>query len=135
MGRIEARTNLFLNDNRQLALSGIGVGAPNGNHFTGMIQDPPNLSWGNVNIVELFKERFDCKASLTNDANAAALGEKHYGVAKDMNEETVFLYEMEFDTTYINADEIQIDTKVSAIIFITPVIRFEIDTKDEICHL
>ena len=77
VGRIEARTNLFLNDNPQLALSGIGVGAPNGNHFTGMIQDPPNLSWGNVNIVELFKERFDCKTSLTYDANAAALGEKH----------------------------------------------------------
>ena len=86
VGRIESRTNQFLNDNPQLALSGIGVGAPNGNHFTGMIQDPPNLSWGNVNIVELFKERFDCKTSLTNDANAAALGEKHYGVAKDMND-------------------------------------------------
>ena len=34
-----------------------------------------------------------------------------------------------------NIDEIQIDTKVSAIIFITPVIRFEIDTKDEMCQL
>tara|TARA_A100001011_G_scaffold328818_1_gene353746 strand:- start:1216 stop:2163 length:948 start_codon:yes stop_codon:yes gene_type:complete len=86
VGRIESRTNQFLNDNPQLALSGIGVGAPNGNHFTGMIQDPPNLSWGNVNIVELFKKRFNCKTSLTNDANAAALGEKHYGIAKNMND-------------------------------------------------
>ena len=86
VGRIESRTNQFLNDNPQLVLCGIGVGAPNGNHFTGMIQDPPNLSWGNVNIVELFKERFNCNTSLTNDANAAALGEKHYGVAKDMND-------------------------------------------------
>ena len=41
-----------------------------------MIQDPPNLSWGNVNVITLFGEKFNCKVDLTNDANAAALGEK-----------------------------------------------------------
>jgi len=86
VGRIESRTKNFLENNPELVLYGIGIGAPNGNHFTGMIADPPNLSWGNVDIVALFKERFDCKASLTNDANAAALGEKYFGVAKDMSD-------------------------------------------------
>ena len=86
VGRIESRTKNFIENNPELVLYGIGIGAPNGNHFTGMIADPPNLSWGNVDIIALFKERFDCKASLTNDANAAALGEKYYGVAKDMSD-------------------------------------------------
>ena len=65
---------------------GVGIGAPNGNHFTGMIQDPPNLSWGNVDVITLFGDNFNCKVDLTNDANAAALGEKHFGIAKDMED-------------------------------------------------
>jgi len=84
--RIEASIDHILNKDSQNELLGIGIGAPNGNHFTGMIQDPPNLSWGNVDIIDLFKGRFGCKVDLTNDANAAALGEKHYGVAKEMND-------------------------------------------------
>ena len=86
MGRIDNRVQSYLRDNTATVLSGIGIGAPNGNHFTGRIQDPPNLSWGNVDIVALFKERFDCDVILTNDANAAALGEKHYGAAKAMDD-------------------------------------------------
>ena len=86
VGRIENRVQSYLRDNTATVLSGIGIGAPNGNHFTGLIQDPPNLSWGNVDIVALFKERFDCDVILTNDANAAALGEKHYGAAKEMDD-------------------------------------------------
>ena len=84
--RIESRIQEILEKDSQLKLSGIGVGAPNGNHFTGMIQDPPNLSWGNVDIVNLFKDRFRSDVVLTNDANAAALGEKYYGSAKEMND-------------------------------------------------
>ena len=84
--RIESRIQEILDKDSQLILSGIGVGAPNGNHFTGMIQDPPNLSWGNVDIVNLFKDRFRSDVVLTNDANAAALGEKYYGCAKEMND-------------------------------------------------
>ena len=84
--RIKNRVQSYLTDNTATVLSGIGIGAPNGNHFTGRIQDPPNLSWGNVDIVALFKERFDCDVILTNDANAAALGEKHYGAAKEMDD-------------------------------------------------
>ena len=65
---------------------GVGIGAPNGNHFTGMIQDPPNLSWGNVDVNTLFSKTFECEVELTNDANAAAIGEKHFGIAKDMED-------------------------------------------------
>ena len=84
--RLGEKLDSFLKDHSDFKLCGIGVGAPNGNHFTGIIQDPPNLSWGDVDIVTLLKEKFNCDVSLTNDANAAALGEKKYGVASDMND-------------------------------------------------
>ena len=84
--RIDQKANLFLSENINYTLKGIGIGAPNGNHYTGMIQDPPNLSWGNVDIVSIFAKNFDCEIALTNDANAAALGEKTFGIAKNMDD-------------------------------------------------
>ena len=84
--RIDQKANLFLLENIDYTLKGIGIGAPNGNHYTGMIQDPPNLSWGNVDIVSIFAKNFDCEVALTNDANAAALGEKTFGIAKNMDD-------------------------------------------------
>ena len=84
--RIDQKANLFLSENIDYTLKGIGIGAPNGNHYTGMIQDPPNLSWGNVDIVSIFAKNFDCEVALTNDANAAALGEKTFGIAKNMDD-------------------------------------------------
>lgn len=86
LDKIEIKINSFLRENPEYSLSGIGIGAPNGNHYTGIIQDPPNLSWGSVNIISILKERFQCKIKLTNDANAAALGEKYFGLAKNMND-------------------------------------------------
>jgi len=84
--RLETRINLFFKKHTEINLIGIGIGAPNGNHFTGRIQNPPNLSWGDIDIVSSFKKRFNCDTVLTNDANAAALGEKSYGIAKEMND-------------------------------------------------
>lgn len=84
--RIGKSVEVFLSKNSQYSLVGIGIGAPNGNHYTGKIQSPPNLSWGDINIVRLFKDRFNCVVKLTNDANAAALGEKSFGLAKDMKD-------------------------------------------------
>ena len=84
--RIDQKANSFLSENIDYTLKGIGIGAPNGNHYTGMIQDPPNLSWGNVDIVSIFAKNFDCEVALTNDANAAALGEKTFGIAKNMDD-------------------------------------------------
>lgn len=70
-----------------VAVRGIGIGAPNGNFYNGTIEFAPNLAWkGVVPLVDLFKKRFDMPVFLTNDANAAAIGEKMYGGAKSMND-------------------------------------------------
>ena len=64
---------------------GIGVGAPNGNYYTGNIEFAPNLPWkGVIPFAKLMTEKFGIPAALTNDANAAAIGEMTYGVARGM---------------------------------------------------
>ncbi|QNA46563.1 ROK family protein [Lacibacter sediminis] len=64
---------------------GIGVGAPNGNYYTGTIEYAPNLKWkGIIPMANLIEKKFGIPAKLTNDANAAAMGEMMYGVAKGM---------------------------------------------------
>ena len=66
---------------------GIGVGAPNGNFYKGTIENPPNLPWGEVShFADQIEKIFGKKCVLTNDANAAALGEKVYGKAKNMKD-------------------------------------------------
>ena len=65
-------------------LVGIGVGAPNANYFKGTVEQPPNLKWGTVNVVEILKKHFSLPAAITNDANAAAIGEFQFGAAKGM---------------------------------------------------
>jgi glucokinase len=64
-------------------LVGCGIGAPNGNFYTGNIEHAPNLAWkGIVPAVALFTKALEVKCLITNDANAAALGEMLYGAAK-----------------------------------------------------
>ncbi|TAE08009.1 MAG: ROK family protein [Bacteroidetes bacterium] len=66
---------------------GIGIGAPNGNYFKGTVENPPNLQWGGViPLCNLFEEKYNLPAFLTNDANAAAIGEMKFGVAKGMKD-------------------------------------------------
>jgi len=68
-------------------VKGIGIGAPNANYFSGNIEDAPNLNWkGTVPIVNRFKEHYNLPTFLTNDANAAAIGEKIFGGAKNLND-------------------------------------------------
>ncbi|MEZ5034576.1 MAG: ROK family protein [Chitinophagaceae bacterium] len=68
-------------------IAGIGVGAPNGNYYTGTIEYAANLSWqGIVPFAKLASEKFGLPVQLTNDANAAAMGEMIYGCAKDMED-------------------------------------------------
>lgn len=64
---------------------GVGVGAPNGNFYTGNIEYAPNLKWrGIIPLAKMISEKFDLRVKLTNDANAAAVGEMMYGCAKDI---------------------------------------------------
>lgn len=66
-------------------IAGIGIGAPNANYHRGTIENPPNLNWGaSVNLVELFRQRYDLPVAVTNDANAAAIGELLFGGARGM---------------------------------------------------
>lgn len=66
---------------------GIGIGAPNGNIYNGTIEYAPNLRWkGIVPLARLIGDRFGLPARLTNDANAAAVGEMMYGSAKGMKD-------------------------------------------------
>jgi glucokinase len=64
---------------------GIGIGAPNGNIYSGTIEYAPNLRWkGIIPIAKLVEEKFGLPTRLTNDANAAAVGEMMYGCTKSM---------------------------------------------------
>jgi len=66
-------------------IRGIGVGAPNGNYFNGSIEFAPNLPWkGKIPLAQMIQDRIGIPVALTNDANAAALGEMTYGVARGM---------------------------------------------------
>lgn len=77
------RSLLLFSDKYELA--GAGIGAPNGNYFNGTIEFAPNLKWkGIIPLAQLVEERLNCKTILTNDANAAAMGEMIFGGAKGM---------------------------------------------------
>ena len=66
-------------------IAGIGMGAPNGNIYSGTIEYAPNLKWkGIIPMAELIAKKFGVQAKLTNDANAAAVGEMMYGCTKNM---------------------------------------------------
>lgn len=68
-------------------IKGIGVGAPNGNFYTGTIEYAPNLPWkGIIPMAKLIENKFRLPVTLTNDANAAAIGEMKYGAAKGMKD-------------------------------------------------
>ena len=65
----------------------MGIGAPNGNYYTGTIEFAPNLAWAHdciVPLASMFSEKLGVPVALTNDANAAALGEMTYGAARGM---------------------------------------------------
>ena len=67
-------------------IKAMGIGAPNANYYTGCIEKAPNLVWGKgiVPLAKMFSERLGIPVAMTNDANAAAIGEMAYGVARGM---------------------------------------------------
>jgi len=69
------------------SIIGVGIGAPNGNYFTGNIEYAPNLVWkGIIPLAKMFEEKFKKPTFLTNDANAAAMGEMIFGNARDLKD-------------------------------------------------
>jgi glucokinase len=68
-------------------IKGVGIGAPNGNFYTGTIDYAPNLRWkGVIPLAKMVSEKFWLPCVLTNDANAAAVGEMMYGAARGMRD-------------------------------------------------
>jgi glucokinase len=68
-------------------IQGMGIGAPNANYYTGTIEFAPNIAWAHDGVVQLagmFAGELGIPVRMTNDANAAAMGEKLYGIAKGM---------------------------------------------------
>jgi glucokinase len=92
-GAIRDLINSVKKLNKNIEILGIGIGAPNANYYTGTIEQAPNLSFkGVVHMVALLREQFpELKAlTITNDANAAAIGEMIYGGAKGMKNFVVY---------------------------------------------
>ena len=68
-------------------IHGIGIGAPNANYFTGVIEDGVNLPWPTpIPLAKLVSEKFGIPVAITNDANAAAIGEMTYGAARGIKD-------------------------------------------------
>ena len=79
--------NKLVEGNTGIKLSGIGIGAPNANYHKGTIELAPNLAWkGIVPLAEYVKNKIDVPIAITNDANAAAMGEMVFGGAKNMKD-------------------------------------------------
>jgi len=74
----------YKNYSTEYILSGIGIAAPMANHFNGTIETPSNINWGKVNFVDMMKKKFHIPITITNDANAAALGEFEFGLGKGL---------------------------------------------------
>ncbi len=71
---------------KKYELVGIGIGAPNANYYTGSVDSPPNLNWGSVNVLKVVKKYSPLPSAITNDANAAAIGEIIFGAARGMKD-------------------------------------------------
>ncbi|HKL38344.1 MAG TPA: ROK family protein [Bacteroidales bacterium] len=84
---ISRKIKEVLNRYEEYTFKGIGIGAPNGNYYRGTIEQAPNLPWkGMISFVDMFKRQFDKRIVLTNDANAAAIGEMMFGGARHMKD-------------------------------------------------
>ncbi len=70
-------------NSEELEIIGVGIGAPNASYYTGTIENAANLRWkGRIPLAEMVKQYLDVPVIVTNDANAAAMGEKVFGAAK-----------------------------------------------------
>lgn len=80
-------TKLIKENNAEDKVHGIGIGAPNANYYTGEISDGVNLPWPSpIPLVQKIQDKFGIPVAATNDANAAAIGEMTYGVARGLKD-------------------------------------------------
>lgn len=83
----EEATKLIKANDAEGKIGGIGVGAPNANYYNGKIENAANLIWkGELNLAQELVDRFGIPVAVTNDANAAAIGEMTYGAARGMRD-------------------------------------------------
>jgi glucokinase len=84
---VQAARTLSASVGTAFDLLGVGIGAPNANFYTGTVELPPNLNWGPITpLAARVQEHLKVPVKVTNDANAAALGEMHFGAAKGMRD-------------------------------------------------
>jgi glucokinase len=84
---LAAAIKKLLAANKEFRLAGIGIGAPDANYHRGTIEHAPNLAWkGIVPLADLIKKKINVPVVVTNDANAAAMGEMIFGGAKKMKD-------------------------------------------------
>ena len=86
---VSAINELIAKTNTKGKIKGVGIGAPNGNYYKGTIEYAPNLTWGGdktIKVAEILSEKLGTQVTLTNDANAAAVGEMIYGAAIGMKD-------------------------------------------------
>lgn len=80
-------TRLIKSIDAEDKIFGIGVGAPNANYFTGVIEDGVNLPWPTpIPFAQMLSDKFGIPVAITNDANAAAIGEMTYGAARGLKD-------------------------------------------------
>lgn len=75
---------IYKEKSKEYELLGIGIGAPSANYYKGTVEYSSNLNWVYVNIKDMVKKYYDLPIVIANDANAAALGEMKFGIAKKM---------------------------------------------------
>lgn len=84
--RLTTHIQGLLTDNQDTySFLAVGMGVPDGNFLDGCMHNPPNFSWKNVPIGESFSNSLDLPVVITNDANAAASGEAHFGKGKELD--------------------------------------------------
>lgn len=80
-------TRIIVANDAEGKINGIGIGAPNANYFTGVIEDGVNLPWPTpIPLADLISKKFGIPCVITNDANAAAIGEMTYGAARGLKD-------------------------------------------------
>jgi glucokinase len=84
--RLHDNSNILFRDVQDSELIGIGIGAPNANYYKATIENPPNLDWKFVDVRAELEKYYSVPIAVTNDANAAALGEMLFGAAQGMKD-------------------------------------------------